>query len=210
VKNTSVRAEREGDVVVLAGTLNGRTINKRFKKNGLPWYQLFEVSGIAIVLSEKQKTRFFCIRPDVMESIDMEAMREHIQTIPVNGIPIRTIQLKITPAGFASIFWNVRLWFSMDAAAPATVPQGSSGCPGMREMTPTHASLPRQAPGSHQTIPAESQLGNWPIQLHLLSPMAPQLAGKDVLLSADCVAHAVPNLALPEFMWMRKHNFSGS
>jgi NAD-dependent dihydropyrimidine dehydrogenase PreA subunit len=75
--------------------------------------------------------------------------------------------------------------------APATVPQASSGCPGMREVTPTHASVPRQAPGSPQTIPAESQLGNWPIQLHLLSPMAPQLAGKDVLLSADCVAHAV-------------------
>jgi ferredoxin len=36
-------------------------------------------------------------------------------------------------------------------------------------------------------------LANWPIQLHLLSPMAPQLAGRDVLVSADCVAHAVPN-----------------
>jgi len=78
-------------------------------------------------------------------------------------------------------------------SAPATVPQASSGCPGTREMTLTHASAPGQAPGFHQTNPVESQLGNWPIQLHLLSPMAPQLAGKDVLLSADCVAHAVPD-----------------
>jgi len=39
----------------------------------------------------------------------------------------------------------------------------------------------------------ESRLGNWPIQLHLLSPASPQLAGKDVVLSADCVAYAVPN-----------------
>ena len=38
---------------------------------------------------------------------------------------------------------------------------------------------------------AASRLANWPIQLHLLSPLAPQLAAKDVLLSADCVAHAV-------------------
>lgn len=38
---------------------------------------------------------------------------------------------------------------------------------------------------------AETRLGNWPIQLHLLSPHAPHLAGKDILLSADCVAHAV-------------------
>jgi ferredoxin len=35
-----------------------------------------------------------------------------------------------------------------------------------------------------------SALENWPIQLHLLSPMAPQFRGRDVLLSADCVAHA--------------------
>ncbi len=36
-----------------------------------------------------------------------------------------------------------------------------------------------------------SALSNWPIQLHLLSPMAPRFQGADVLLSADCVAHAV-------------------
>jgi ferredoxin len=39
----------------------------------------------------------------------------------------------------------------------------------------------------------ESALGNWPIQLHLLSPMAPQFKGKDLLLSADCVAFSVGN-----------------
>jgi ferredoxin len=40
---------------------------------------------------------------------------------------------------------------------------------------------------------AASRLDNWPIQLHLLSPLAPTLAGKDVLLCADCVAFAVPD-----------------
>ncbi len=39
---------------------------------------------------------------------------------------------------------------------------------------------------------SKSRLENWPIQLHLLSPRSPQFAGKDVVLSADCVAHAVP------------------
>ena len=53
-----------------------------------------------------------------------------------------------------------------------------------------------ETPRWHPTAargPAQSRLGNWPIQLHLLSPMAPQLTGKDVLLSADCVAYAVPD-----------------
>lgn len=36
-----------------------------------------------------------------------------------------------------------------------------------------------------------SQLAQWPIQLHLVSPLAPYFEGADLLLSADCVAYAV-------------------
>jgi NAD-dependent dihydropyrimidine dehydrogenase PreA subunit len=36
-------------------------------------------------------------------------------------------------------------------------------------------------------------LGNWPVQMHLLSPMAPQLRGRDVVLAADCTAFAMPS-----------------
>ncbi len=37
----------------------------------------------------------------------------------------------------------------------------------------------------------ESQLRQWPIQLHLVSPAAPYYEGADVLLAADCVAYAL-------------------
>ncbi len=37
----------------------------------------------------------------------------------------------------------------------------------------------------------ESQLRQWPIQLHLISPLAPYYQGADVLLTADCVAYAL-------------------
>lgn len=35
----------------------------------------------------------------------------------------------------------------------------------------------------------ESQLRQWPLQLHLVSPLAPYFQKADVLLSADCVAY---------------------
>ncbi len=57
-------------------------------------------------------------------------------------------------------------------AAPAAVPSSSA------------SSVPS---------PTKSELANWPVQLHLLSPMAPSFKGKDVLLSADCVAFAAAN-----------------
>ena len=37
----------------------------------------------------------------------------------------------------------------------------------------------------------ESQLRQWPIQMHLISPTAPYYQGADVLLTADCVAYAL-------------------
>ncbi|HLD82577.1 MAG TPA: 4Fe-4S ferredoxin, partial [Candidatus Omnitrophota bacterium] len=36
-----------------------------------------------------------------------------------------------------------------------------------------------------------SELRQWPIQLHLVSPMAPYYQKADVLLAADCVAYTV-------------------
>ena len=38
-----------------------------------------------------------------------------------------------------------------------------------------------------------SQLRQWPIQLHLVSPEAPYFQGADVLLAADCAAFAMGN-----------------
>lgn len=44
---------------------------------------------------------------------------------------------------------------------------------------------------AHAFAPSEgSALGHWPIQLHLISPNAPQYRGADLVLSADCVAYA--------------------
>ena len=37
----------------------------------------------------------------------------------------------------------------------------------------------------------QSQLRQWPIQLHLVSPTAPYYQGADVILTADCVAYAL-------------------
>jgi ferredoxin len=58
-----------------------------------------------------------------------------------------------------------------------------------------HCSVQRAAETRPAVALAEvtaAPLANWPIQLHLLSPMAPVLKGKDVYLAADCTAFAAP------------------
>lgn len=61
------------------------------------------------------------------------------------------------------------------------------GCPGARSM-----SFGQKAKDAgDETGKRPSQLSHWPVQLHLISPMAPQFQGSDLLLSADCVAYAL-------------------
>lgn len=64
----------------------------------------------------------------------------------------------------------------------------SQGCPGsqMLDFKAKEESGAGEAVGK-----IESQLKQWPIQLHLVSPAAPYYQGADVLLTADCVAYAL-------------------
>ena len=58
------------------------------------------------------------------------------------------------------------------------------GCPG---------SMARsfEKPAGTSMVSGSSELQQWPVQLHLLSPSAPYLRGSDLLLAADCTAFSV-------------------
>ncbi|MBW2178203.1 MAG: 4Fe-4S ferredoxin [Deltaproteobacteria bacterium] len=47
------------------------------------------------------------------------------------------------------------------------------------------------APAGEIAGTIQSQLAQWPVQLHLISPTAPYYQDSDVLLTADCVAYAL-------------------
>jgi hypothetical protein len=60
------------------------------------------------------------------------------------------------------------------------------GCPGSQTMDFSEESEQAEETGARQ-----SQLKQWPIQLHLVSPEAPYFQEKDILLVADCVPFAL-------------------
>ena len=63
----------------------------------------------------------------------------------------------------------------------------SDGCPGAKAIDFSK----REISEEEQIGERPSQLRQWPIQLHLVPPMAPYFQGADVLLAADCVAYAL-------------------
>jgi Pyruvate/2-oxoacid:ferredoxin oxidoreductase delta subunit len=76
---------------------------------------------------------------------------------------------------------DIPLTLERKAAMP-----GGGGCPGSRTLT---FAKPAAQPSAGPV--AASALRQWPIQLHLVNPLAPYFQGADLLVAADCVAFAV-------------------
>lgn len=64
---------------------------------------------------------------------------------------------------------------------------GMEGCPGSRMQDFRQ----KDEETKEESGKRKSQLKQWPIQMHLVSPEAPYYQKADVLLSADCVAYSV-------------------
>jgi ferredoxin len=81
---------------------------------------------------------------------------------------------------------------------PKHAPQAShshgGGCPGSKEISfaPKTAAAFSFGSVGNQSKP-ESQLRQWPVQLHLLNPQAGYFSGSDVVLAADCVPFSFPD-----------------
>ncbi len=62
------------------------------------------------------------------------------------------------------------------------------GCPGSRMI---NFNTQPASDAGQEVGKISSQLRQWPIQMHLISPLAPYYQNADVLLTADCVAYAL-------------------
>ncbi|MGE5254738.1 MAG: 4Fe-4S ferredoxin [Planctomycetaceae bacterium] len=71
-----------------------------------------------------------------------------------------------------------------------------TGCPGSRMVDFREKREPAK---DEATGKIQSQLRQWPIQLHLISPTAAYYQGTDVLLTADCVGYALGGFH-PDFL----------
>lgn len=65
-------------------------------------------------------------------------------------------------------------------------PPATGGCPGSRAQVIEAPATPAAAPANRQP----SQLGQWPVQLHLVPATAPYFQEADLLIAADCVPFA--------------------
>lgn len=72
------------------------------------------------------------------------------------------------------------------AHRPAPAAHGHGGCPGSRAMS----FAPATTAATEESGSRQSKLGQWPVQLHLVSTTAPYFQDADLLIAADCVPFA--------------------
>ena len=88
--------------------------------------------------------------------------------------------------GFLNEALNVLKEKDIDLDLSVLEPPAHSACPGARAMELHRSKGDDVSEEGHRP----SELSHWPVQLHLIPPMAPHFRGTDVLLSADCVAYS--------------------
>jgi ferredoxin len=118
----------------------------------------------ALTVTEREATAY-----------DDDAAADHVRSIRGNDAALLVHRVANAPAHHSLVHGD----------------HGGSGCPGsaMRNLSPASASV--RAPATFPGQAPESELSQWPIQLHLVSPRAPYFQGSDILIAADCTAFAL-------------------
>jgi len=118
---------------------------------------------------------------------------EVIKNIVRQGPNVILAHLQHLKSHRQTLYLDQALTYLRENKVPVDLPEEFSGqqaqpqvrqCPGSMNRAFTVSQEPFD---SHKT---PSQLSHWPVQLHLLSPQAPQYRNSDLLVAADCVPFA--------------------
>jgi len=113
-RRMELAASVRGEKIVLAGSKQGKKVDKRFDSEGAPWNQLFQIGLGPFVLSGRKGMTFRSIGtqgPGELKIGKMTVTRKEDAPISLGGRNVDAVRLRISLSGLLSIFWHGDYWF---------------------------------------------------------------------------------------------------
>jgi len=109
-KGIEVAAEREGKILHITKTENGRVTRKDSRIDEDPWYQLFALSFEKFAASDREKVTFWSVNPDEARPYEFSLTKQEVQRIPASGSSMTCTHIRIALTGFLAAFWHADCW----------------------------------------------------------------------------------------------------
>lgn len=101
--------QREGELLVLRGTLEGKEIDKSYDDEGVWYGSVLLLKNFA--LSGEKEVLFLVTKPEEERVIELKAIREDVEIIHVGGQQVEAVRIKYTVPGFRGAFWKSYYWY---------------------------------------------------------------------------------------------------
>jgi hypothetical protein len=112
VRATAYSATREGDAILMEGTLKGKRLSRRVPIDSHPWFQTMEWSLQPLVVSgSSQPVVFWVVQPFEGHVYLMQAREERMEEIPVDGRTVEGMRVRVSPWGILAAIWSSLYWF---------------------------------------------------------------------------------------------------
>lgn len=113
-----------------------------------------------------------------------------MERIAAGGPNVIRAHLDHLTAHGATAYYREALAYLERAGIPVPQEERQNTCAGTCPGS-APAAFSASSPSGDQGGRRPSQLTHWPVQLHLVSPVAPYFDGADILVAADCVAYTL-------------------
>jgi hypothetical protein len=154
--DTTVSAHRQGNTIVLEGTLRGDPIKKTMAIDEAPWYQSLSWSLRRLVLSDDKQTEFWTLRPDTLEKHKMVAKKMGEEEVQIEGVSVPAVRLEVRLKGMLGPFWSSTYWYRKTDGVWLRY-EGPSGPPGKPMILIEYRNSTAHCSGLSQ-LPAAGQL----------------------------------------------------
>jgi len=129
INNIDLSAIKDGKSITVIGNAADNIIDKTVKIDEKPWKQSMSYSLSEFALGESEKIEFWIIRMDKFKGVKMQAVKDNIEDITINGKLFHTVKVKISSAGVLSKLWHGYYWYQVSDGLFLRY-EGLNGLPG--------------------------------------------------------------------------------